>query len=934
MTATASRQHPFVRLLIYATAYRRRVALAILYSVLGKLFDIMPPVLIGMAVDIVVERQDSLLGRWGVPDLSQQLLILGFITLIVWLLESVFGYLQRIYWRNLAQTMQHDLRVEAYDHVQHLEMAYFEDQSTGGLMSVLNDDINQLERFLDIGANDVVQILTTMIAIGGIFVFIAPSVAWMAAAPIPFIIWGSLRFQKLLAPLYANVREQVGVINHHLSNSLSGIATIKSFTAEDYEAERLRIESAEYVRRNRRAILLGSAFTPLIRMVIVTGFIAITVAGGQLALDGVLEIGAYSVLIFMTQRLLWPLTRLGETFDLYQRAMASTNRVLDLLAIKSSIIDGDLHLPTPEVRGHMWLESVQFAYSDGREIIKGLSLDMPAGDTIAIVGATGAGKSTIIKLLLRYYDVTGGRVMLDGCDLRRLKQADIRKAIGLVSQDVFLFHGTVRENIAYGDPAVPDDLIIEAAKVAEAHEFITELPRGYDTVVGERGQKLSGGQRQRLSIARAVLTDPPILVLDEATSSVDNETEAAIQRSLERIVIGRTTIVIAHRLSTVRNADMIYVLQDGQLYESGRHEDLLLQDGLYASLWARANRRARLGRLDALTRLRQQRVHDYHVADRVRRRETRRPLVHQRIREVLDHQLVMIDRRDDMLDILFALPVPHDCIRRFIGHEARRHGDHACRTLQRVGVLPVSAQAALEMPDHARREFQGARQRFIDTRGPADQRARADARRLLARHEAHEIDAVAADIHQGAPGQRLAQADVRRVADREGEAAVDEPQLADSARRHDLFHLGMLRMKAVHERFRQRNAMPLEGIDDALRLEGIAREGLLAQGRDARRRALDAPFGVHAVGQRNIHRVNIAVREQGFVAAVGARDSVFFGEGLRSLQRAAAYRQDLAVARGMNRRYHAPTDIGRAQNAPTDLLAHWMLRARTISQPF
>ena len=407
----------------------------------------------------------------------------------------------------------------------------------------------------------------------------------MAAVPIPVIIWGSMKFQKLLTPLYADVREQVSVINQHLSNSFSGIATIKSFTAEDYEAERLRIESNEYLERNRRAIRLGSAFTPLIRIVIVTGFIAITVAGGHLTLNGALEIGAYSVLIFMTQRLLWPLTRLGETFDLYQRAMASTKRILDLLAIESSIIDGDLRLPTSAVRGHIWLDEVDFAYSDGREVIKGLSLDVPAGDTIAIVGATGAGKSTVIKLLLRYYDVTAGRVMLDGIDLRELKQEDIRRAIGLVSQDVFLFYGTVRENIAYGDPDVPDHRIIEAAKVAEAHEFVMQLPQGYDTVVGERGQKLSGGQRERLSIARAVLTDPPILILDEATASVDNETEAAIQRSLERIVIGRTTIVIAHRLSTVRNADMIYVLQDGQLAESGHHEDLLLHNGLYAALW-------------------------------------------------------------------------------------------------------------------------------------------------------------------------------------------------------------------------------------------------------------------------------------------------------------------------------------------------------------
>ena len=585
MKSKIKKRHPFVRLLNYASVYKRRVAWATSFSVLGKLFDIMPPVLIGMAVDIVVERQNSLLGRWGVTDLSLQLIILGFVTFIVWLLESVFGYLQRVYWRNLAQSMQHDLRVEAYDHVQRLELGYFEDQSTGGLMSVLNDDINQLERFLDIGANDVIQILTTVVAIGGIFVFIAPSVAWMAAVPIPFIIWGSMKFQRLLAPLYLSVREQVSVINHHLSNSLSGIATIKSFTAEDFEAERLRFESNEYLERNRRAIRWGSAFTPLIRMVIVTGFIAITVAGGKLALDGLLEIGAYSVLIFMTQRLLWPLTRLGETFDLYQRAMASTIRILDLLGIKSSIIDGDLRLPTAQVRGEMRLDRVEFAYSDGREVIRNLSLDIPAGDTIAIVGATGAGKSTVIKLLLRYYDVTAGRVLLDGYDLRELKQEDIRRAIGLVSQDVFLFHGTVRENIAYGDPDAPMDLIIEAAKVAEAHEFIMQLPMAYETVVGERGQKLSGGQRQRLSIARAVLTDPPILVLDEATSSVDNETEAAIQRSLERIVIGRTTIVIAHRLSTVRNADMIYVLQDGRLLESGHHQDLLLLDGLYASLW-------------------------------------------------------------------------------------------------------------------------------------------------------------------------------------------------------------------------------------------------------------------------------------------------------------------------------------------------------------
>ena len=585
MTTSASNGHPFARLLNYASAYKRRVALASFYSVLGKIFDIMPPVLIGMAVDIVVERQDSLLGRMGVTDLTTQLLILGALTLLIWILESLFEYIQRVYWRNLAQSMQHDLRVEAYDHVQHLELAYFEDQSTGGLMAVLNDDINQLERFLDIGASDIIQILTTVLVIGGIFFVIAPSVAWLAVLPMPLILWGSFKFQKLLAPLYTAVREQVSAINHQLSNTLSGIATIKSFTAEAFEADRLRRESNEYLERNRRAIRLSSAFTPLIRMAIVTGFVAITIAGGQLVFEGSLEIGAYSVLIFMTQRLLWPLTKLGETFDQYQRAMASTLRILDLLSIKSSIVDGGFDLPRASVRGHMRLDEVDFAYSDGRAVIDSLTLDVPAGDTVAIVGATGAGKSTIVKLLLRYYDVTGGRVLLDGYDLRELRQKELRHAIGLVSQDVFLFHGSVRQNIAYGDADVPDHLIVAAAKIAEAHDFICELPDGYDTIVGERGQKLSGGQRQRISIARALLKDPPILILDEATSSVDNETEAAIQRSLERIVVGRTTIVIAHRLSTVRNADMIYVLQNGALLEQGGHDDLLRLDGVYASLW-------------------------------------------------------------------------------------------------------------------------------------------------------------------------------------------------------------------------------------------------------------------------------------------------------------------------------------------------------------
>jgi ATP-binding cassette, subfamily B, bacterial len=580
-----SQKHPLVRLISYMRPFRGRVIIAVTFSVLNKIFDIAPPMLIGLAVEIVVNREDSYFAKLGVESVDNQLIALAIVTLIIWILESFFEYAQRVWWRNLAQTTQHEMRVEAYDHVQNLELAYFEDRSTGGLMSILNDDINQLERFLDVGANDLLQVTTTVLVIGGLFVITAPSVAWMALIPMPVIIYGSVWFQKKLGPRYGAVREQVSILNSQLSNNLSGIATIKSYTAENHEVGRISRESNAYQVRNRAAILLSSAFSPLIRMIIVAGFIAIMVFGGKLALSGQLNIGLYSILVFMTQRLLWPLTRLGETFDLYQRAMASTSRILDLLDTEAQIISGDTKLATDRVRGEVRFDDVRFSYNNGAEVLKGLSLHIPAGETAAIVGSTGAGKSTVIKLLLRFYDVVDGRITLDGHDLRDLDMEDLRNAIGLVSQDVFLFHGTVRENIAYGTFDASDAAIIEAAKIAEAHEFIMQLPQGYDTIVGERGQKLSGGQRQRVSIARAILKDPPVLILDEATSSVDNETEAAIQRSLEKIAIGRTTIVIAHRLSTVRNADRIFVLENGRLKEQGKHEELSEGEGIYASLW-------------------------------------------------------------------------------------------------------------------------------------------------------------------------------------------------------------------------------------------------------------------------------------------------------------------------------------------------------------
>ncbi|MEM9694644.1 MAG: ABC transporter ATP-binding protein [Myxococcota bacterium] len=580
--------HPLRRLLRYAGRHRGRVLLAAFYSFLNKVFDLAPPALIGAAIDVVVKREDSLFARLGVVDLDAQLWLLALLTLLVWGLESIFEYAYALAWRGLAQQLQHELRVETYQHVQGLELAFFEDRSSGDLMSVLNDDINQLERFLDGGANDLLQVSTTVVIIGLAFFGMSPTLALLSFVPVPLILWGSFRFQAKIAPRYAEVRADVGRLNAQLANNLGGIATIKGFVSEAREVERFAARSLAYQAKNRDAIRLSSAFSPLIRMAVVIGFIATLIYGGRLTLQGDLEVGLYGVLVFLTQRLLWPLTRLGQTFDLFQRAMASTTRILDLLDTKPQLQDGERVLvPETEGRGcgDIAFADVRFSYSTGGEVLRGLSLVAKAGQTTAIVGSTGAGKSTIVKLLLRLYDVRGGAVTVGGQDVRSLTMASLRQNIAVVSQDVYLFDGTIRDNIAYGRPDATEAQIQRAAELAEIHDYIAGLQDGYDTLVGERGQKLSGGQRQRVSIARAILTDPAVLVLDEATSAVDNETEAAIQRSMVTLAEGRTVIVIAHRLSTVRHADTIYVLERGTVGEQGTHEALVEQNGIYAGLW-------------------------------------------------------------------------------------------------------------------------------------------------------------------------------------------------------------------------------------------------------------------------------------------------------------------------------------------------------------
>ena len=574
----------FLRFFKYAKKWRVKIYLATFYSVVNKIFDIAPEILLGIAVDVVTSSNDNFLDYFGIHGSEDQVITLAVLTFGIWAFESIFQYMYMVGWRNIAQSIEHDIRLDLYKNVQSLDLHWFENQKLGNISSIINDDVNQLERFLNNGINQIVQIIVSSILIGGVFFFISPVIAVIILLPIPIIFFISMFFQKNLSPKYLDVRESVGKLSSSIFNNLLGISTIKSFASENKESRRLKDLSHSYLDKNKRAIKLSSAFVPVVRMGVLSGFLVTMVMGSLMALNKEITPGEFAMLLFLTQRFLWPFTSLGEIVDLFERSMASTKRILDTLDVKAIIKDGS----NKDFLGFdksITFKSVQFYYDKNNIVFNDIGFIVESRKITAIVGPTGIGKTSLVKLLLRFYDPQKGEIIIGDENIKNLKLRDLRKNIGLVGQDTFLFDGTIQENIIYPEEHADFEKMEKVSELSQSYEFIQDFEEGFNTLIGERGVKLSGGQKQRLAIARALYKDPSILVFDEATSSIDNHTESLIQKAMKDICKDRTALIIAHRLSTIRYADNIIVIDKGSIAETGNHEELILKNGLYKKLW-------------------------------------------------------------------------------------------------------------------------------------------------------------------------------------------------------------------------------------------------------------------------------------------------------------------------------------------------------------
>ncbi|MGQ9609601.1 MAG: ABC transporter ATP-binding protein [bacterium] len=536
---------------------------------------------------LIRKAADYVWKNW-MPERNRFVVVFGVLTatfLFFHLFENGISVVRGFIMTKLGNTLTFDMRNNVYDHIQQLSLRYFEDRRTGDIMSRIVNDIDSLQ---DVIVGPVIWFITDMIRLVGVLYF---CLSWdwvmtvLALLVSPVLVSSTMAFGMFMRKKYILLRQKIGELNSTIQDNISGIRTIKGFAREDYEYKRFNNINKENRDLHIQIGYLNTIFHPVIGILMEVGAIIVLLYGGIKVLRGEMTAGMFVVFFPYVSMLNGPIMGINRFFTYIIRALASVDRVFEVLDTKPEVADKEDAIELPPIKGYVEFQDVCFSYTKEVEVLKNVSFKCNPGQMVAFVGPSGAGKSTAISMVARFYDPTSGKILVDGYDLRDVKQISLRKQMGIVLQDPFLFNDTVKNNIAYGKLGATDEEIIEAAKAANAHDFILELPNSYETVIGERGIKLSGGQKQRISIARAILADPRILILDEATSSVDTETEMLIQTAIQRLVANRTTFVIAHRLSTVHNADLIIVLDKGNVVEMGKHKELIINDGLYSRLY-------------------------------------------------------------------------------------------------------------------------------------------------------------------------------------------------------------------------------------------------------------------------------------------------------------------------------------------------------------